>query len=788
MSIAPSIDTHDDAEMDVASPSTSTSAIPSKRRKAVPVHRCRFPDWSPSAISALTITPTTFDTGLLNFGGASAERGVLGVARANGDVELMCWGGHQGWVAWRTLPSSFPVFPSRSSKKPTSQLSHLLFTHQTTLSDSDLLLYDGDVEGAQAEIKRLEREGVRLFGVGGVGSELVEWEWGGPGSSKEVGRVKSTLPTLPPIFALAASRHSSHLAIGCEDSTIRILNILDDELELVSKIEVGGPGRVRALSLAWGPPESAVAKGKAREGSPSASSLPASFSTPAESYLIAGCSNSSIRRFDAPSSGSISGHWKSIHRMTVDQLKGEQTVVWAVVVLADGTVVSGDSMGNVKFFDGEMGTQVQSFRAHKADVLCLTVGSTGTSLFTSGVDQKTSEFRLVTVSSTRSSSGPSSRWIQASGRRLHSHDVRSLIVSPPYAFPISSPPATSTPIVPILTSAGLDLSLVIVPISPPAPPSSRPSPGTKSLKNPVSDAPSIEFETTVHRRAAYVPQRSKPFEVAREARLLVCRRDRTLGVWRVEEGKGGSGGGEGKSGWKRRQELFGLQGEEEEDVAPAKGWSKIIDMELKLQTNLVASAVSSDGKWLAVSDLFETKLFRLSAVRRLKFSVQLPTINASHLQKDGSLSPRRQKTFSTSLSAALPTSLGTGSSTLLFTADSSRLILATSFGSSLAVINLPAGKDEVFEVVKVFGDHAERGEGSREIRGRPMNGESNGVNGTNGAEHESEDEEMDGVREGSSKIEKPATVACVAVSSDGKWLASVDLERKVCVFDLETLQ
>ena len=53
-----------------------------------------------------------------------------------------------------------------------------------------MLLYDGDLPGAQTEVHRWEREGVRLFGVGGVGSELVEWEWGGPGASKEVGRVK----------------------------------------------------------------------------------------------------------------------------------------------------------------------------------------------------------------------------------------------------------------------------------------------------------------------------------------------------------------------------------------------------------------------------------------------------------------------------------------------------------------------------------------------------------------------------------------------------------------------
>lgn len=90
-----------------------------------------------------------------------------------------------------------------------------------------------------------------------------------PGGAR-VDNFQSTLPTLPPIFALAASRASSQLAIGCEDSTIRILNILDDELELISKIEVGGPGKVRALSLAWGPPIAAVvSKGKGRGASDS---------------------------------------------------------------------------------------------------------------------------------------------------------------------------------------------------------------------------------------------------------------------------------------------------------------------------------------------------------------------------------------------------------------------------------------------------------------------------------------------------------------------------------------
>lgn len=71
--------------------------------------------------------------------------------------------------------------------------------------------------------------------------------------------------------------------------------------------------------------------------------------------------------------------------MTLDQLKGEQTVVWTIAVLGDGTIVSGDSMGNVKFWDSAMGTQMQSFRGHKADVLCLAVGTVGLVLLVSFV-------------------------------------------------------------------------------------------------------------------------------------------------------------------------------------------------------------------------------------------------------------------------------------------------------------------------------------------------------------------------------------------------------------------
>lgn len=302
------------------------------------------------------------------------------------------------YLPLQTLPSSFPA-PSSASKK-TTLLSHLLFTHQTTLSDDDLNLFSTDLAGAKVEMERLAREGMRLFGVGGAASELVEWGWGSPGGSKEVGRIKvsiptllsehsansylstqSTLPTLPPIFALASSPSSSHLAISCEDSTIRILSILDGSLDLIASVDVGGPGKVRAISLAWGYPSPSPLATQALVDDEEASLLPLSYTTPISTHLYAGLSHSTLRRYDASTPLLTSSSWRGTNRMTLDKHPGEQTVVWALLVLpasAGGvgeTLVSGDSMGNVKIWDAVMGTQTQSFKVHRSDVLTLALGS-----------------------------------------------------------------------------------------------------------------------------------------------------------------------------------------------------------------------------------------------------------------------------------------------------------------------------------------------------------------------------------------------------------------------------
>jgi U3 small nucleolar RNA-associated protein 4 len=215
--------------------------------------------------------------------------------------------------------------------------------------------------------------------------------------------------------------------------------------------------------------------------------------------------------------------------------------------------VSGDSLGVVKFWDSRTGTQLQSFQGHAADVLCMTIGPVrisayvtseniltwpfqdGTAVYTSGVDQKVTQFSLV-----KPSTGPNTsllrtgnRWIQAASRRLHSHDVRALAIWPPYA-PIPAAHLLNSgvyrfpaDIAPILASGGLDMSVTLTPAALPRATSHR-------LVNPLGTSTSGTFEDAYHRRVAYPTGAAgtSALSLARGARMIACAADARVSVWR----------------------------------------------------------------------------------------------------------------------------------------------------------------------------------------------------------------------------------------------------------------
>lgn len=72
--------------------------------------------------------------------------------------------------------------------------------------------------------------------------------------------------------------------------------------------------------------------------------------------------------------------------------------MWAVLVLPDGTLVSGESGGHVRFWDGRFGTLLHEFREHLADVLTLAASPAGDTVFAAGVDPRLAVFQRTTAS------------------------------------------------------------------------------------------------------------------------------------------------------------------------------------------------------------------------------------------------------------------------------------------------------------------------------------------------------------------------------------------------------
>ena len=277
-------------------------------------------------------------------------------------------------------------------------------------------------------------------------------------------------------------------------------------------------------------------------------------------------------------------------------------------------------------------TQISTFRAHGADVLCLAVSPVsetpptliaynpliipkkqdGESVFSSGVDQKTSLFSLVHLSATTAaptitSSRVRTRWVHSVSRRMHAHDVRALAMWPPYSpilLPSSRPPPRLNPtIAPVLASGGLDMCVTLSPCASPSAVGKISQSDAGRVVNPLASSSVPTFEDGVYRRVAYPTGLAPSISLARQANLLVSTNDDTIHIWKIRKEQHNDSEPDEIVGLKK---IWGVE----------SGYEKVLEMELETTTNICSSAVSEDGRWLAVSDVYETKLFELRDVVR----------------------------------------------------------------------------------------------------------------------------------------------------------------------------
>jgi U3 small nucleolar RNA-associated protein 4 len=250
----------------------------------------------------------------------------------------------------------------------------------------------------------------------------------------------------------------------------------------------------------------------------------------------------------------------------------------------------------------------------------------GTTLYTTGVDQKIAQFSLV-----RGTNNAPGKWIHNFSRRWHSHDVRALVTWPSYRHTAPSTPnatsstSTSTsksqnsaaPYTPLLLSGGMDMSICICPIVPPTSSSQSTTSNsgqteyTPLLTSHSHTHPHLKatFENGYYRRMPFGQTVSPIVSVAsssgngsskRSKRMILCRSDQAVSLWGISS-----------SPFVNPEGSSEASGTEKGTVDDNPPWEKLAEIALKVTTNLVSSGLSPDGRWIVVGDWYETKLFRV---------------------------------------------------------------------------------------------------------------------------------------------------------------------------------
>lgn len=361
-------------------------------------------------------------------------------------------------------------------------------------------------------------------------------------------------------------------------------------------------------------------------------------------------------------------------------------------------------------------------------------------MFTSGPDQRVCQFTALPQEN------GSTQWALTATKRIHTHDVRALAIFPTYVplpstHPLASPPLNPN-LAPILASGGWDMAPVLTPAA-------APELLAEKLRNPLGKDKKnsrVVFEEAFSRKLPmFGSERGQNrVSVSRGARLVVGRKDRSIGIWRVQEDD--------------------------------EGWVKVLEMDLKLRTNLISSAVSQDGQWLAVSDLYETKLFQL---RTGPSTSSVHPVRVRGFVSDLAMSPE--------LSHLGLAQRGCGASSLLFTPDSGRLVMALVGSAHVVVVELPSDAHDDTTVVRCFAPQHNLIGGRSVVQ--PKGGRRRGRKAHDGDVEMVEAKESESDEEGKAEPKGPAPwVTGLAVSDDGQWLATSDLGGKVTVFNLDTLQ
>ena len=458
------------------------------------IHRCRFVPYQPQAINALAFSHSS------NTKQHTPKDLKLAIGRANGDLEL--WNPNRGsWVQERIFRGSI----GRTVEQ---------------------VQWTQDLVAAEEDSDRPKRQTgpLRLFSSGGSTS-ITEWdvEKGVPKAHADANADDVWCFAPQPQWTEAQGQRDAELvrgapsqllAAGCSDGSIVLFSTADNELRFDRVLMRPHSKKSRCISITW------------RD----------------RNVVVAGFEESTIRVLDVRNR-------QTIRQMALPKSRdAAKPLVWCVSCLPNGTILSGDSSGELKVWDSQNYSLVQRLKTHNADVLDITTNAAGTMILTCGVDRRTVAY----APQAGTGSARTQRWHEIRHRRFHEHDVKALV-------------SYESRTLNIAVSGGMDTVPVVVPLK--------------------------DWDEDYHRSLSHLPQKAQ-MSASASARLLLTWWNRELLVWYLPH----------------RYREGGLDDSMAEDQAGQKLLARI---QLKDDGFITSAHISNSGTMIAAATTTSVKLFQI---------------------------------------------------------------------------------------------------------------------------------------------------------------------------------
>ncbi|KAJ1675433.1 U3 small nucleolar RNA-associated protein, partial [Spiromyces aspiralis] len=272
---------------------------------------------------------------------------------------------------------------------------------------------------------------------------------------------------------------------------------------------------------------------------------------------------------------------------------------------------------------------------------------------------------------------------------------------------------------------------------------------TGGVDTQMAVCPADKFPNQPQRRMpCFPPMRCRVMSVASGARLFMQQHRNQLKVWRL--------GAAQPIPQDRRDQM-----ETGHSMPVIKEPQMLLQMDLKTSSTLICSAISSDGTWIAASDNTQIKLFYVRTEDDMPGDQDF-------------LSVKKVQDFPPA--NLIPVNLELKYATqLAFTPDGGKLIVTTAecMVVVIGISRLESGEWE-FTVLRRFAHHR----ASEDERDDDHENNHDGLTVLPEVSHCTQDANMRAVR----------TMNSLAISPDGRWLATGDSLNRFHVFDLASLQ